>query len=196
MIDPTLNADVYSDKPHAESPLLATMNYISVVKTAPNEPLPAWDDAPLHEDATALFDGEDHAEFKGNPAQRKKFFGSVEHRQQTRIGPEHVVRTDPLHCEDVAEASQISADFCNPYISFETLSLKVSRSPSLVKASTDIRSSPSGSRSTSSRTGTASRSRSSVARRTTRKSTSSSCSTLSRTRNRVRTSTHPCTLTR
>ncbi|KAL8280942.1 hypothetical protein RQP46_006621 [Phenoliferia psychrophenolica] len=106
LVDPTLTHDLYADKPWALSPLLSTVNYLSLTHLKPDEPLPPFDDV-VPEDISAL--ANDAAELVGHPDKRKKWLADKKGYEGVVLGP------------DVFLAS----DFCNGYIDFSTLSLKL-----------------------------------------------------------------------
>ncbi|KAI5480435.1 hypothetical protein MNV49_000588 [Pseudohyphozyma bogoriensis] len=115
IVDPALEQDVYADKPWALSPLLATMNYVSTTLADSKTPLPDWSPT-VDDDIVPLFsDGSERNRKlakeveKGAPAKRKKLFNDATKRKQVTI----------------PAGTIISADFCNGYIDFKTLSLKL-----------------------------------------------------------------------
>ncbi|KNE92533.1 hypothetical protein PSTG_14043 [Puccinia striiformis f. sp. tritici PST-78] len=106
-IDPSLENDLYADKPWAWSPLLATMNYIRIDRLeADDSPLPPWESAtrPV-EDCSSLLEGNPTNISK--PHLRRKFFSSAVNRQAIMLGP------------------RINAEFANGFIDFSTLALNV-----------------------------------------------------------------------
>ncbi|KAH9462543.1 hypothetical protein MJO28_002679 [Puccinia striiformis f. sp. tritici] len=108
-IDPSLENDLYADKPWAWSPLLATMNYIRIDRLeADDSPLPPWESAtrPV-EDCSSLLEGNPTNISK--PHLRRKFFSSAVNRQAIMLGPR----------------VNINAEFANGFIDFSTLALNV-----------------------------------------------------------------------
>ncbi|KAH9441530.1 hypothetical protein Pst134EA_032921 [Puccinia striiformis f. sp. tritici] len=108
-IDPSLENDLYVDKPWAWSPLLATMNYIRIDRLeADDSPLPPWESAtrPV-EDCSSLLEGNPTNISK--PHLRRKFFSSAVNRQAIMLGPR----------------VNINAEFANGFIDFSTLALNV-----------------------------------------------------------------------
>ncbi|KAM0748231.1 DUF1769-domain-containing protein [Meredithblackwellia eburnea MCA 4105] len=103
VVDPTLRHDIYADKPWALSPLLSTVNYLSITK------LPSGDketpfDWEVPEDVTAV--AGDSASV-GHPDQRKKWLS--ENMSKVHLGRDVLIKSD----------------FCNGYVDFKTLSLKL-----------------------------------------------------------------------
>ncbi|EFP93299.2 uncharacterized protein PGTG_19067 [Puccinia graminis f. sp. tritici CRL 75-36-700-3] len=108
-IDPSLENDLYADKPWAWSPLLATMNYIRTERLdADDSPLPPCEAAtrPV-EDCSSLLSGNPTNISK--PHLRRKFFSSAVNRQAIMLGPRDF----------------INAEFANGFIDFSTLALNV-----------------------------------------------------------------------
>ncbi|WAR53017.1 hypothetical protein PtB15_2B445 [Puccinia triticina] len=108
-IDPSLENDLYADKPWAWSPLLATMNYIRTERLeADDSPLPPWEVAtrPV-EDCSSLLEGNPTNISK--PHLRRKFFSSAVNRKALTLGPRDF----------------INAEFANGFIDFSTLALNV-----------------------------------------------------------------------
>ncbi|KAA1129061.1 hypothetical protein PGTUg99_026933 [Puccinia graminis f. sp. tritici] len=92
-IDPSLENDLYADKPWAWSPLLATMNYIRTERLdADDSPLPPCEAAtrPV-EDCSSLLSGNPTNISK--PHLRRKFFSSAVNRQAIMLGPRDFVRS-------------------------------------------------------------------------------------------------------
>ncbi|KAK4700283.1 hypothetical protein P7C70_g5967, partial [Phenoliferia sp. Uapishka_3] len=104
-VDPTLTHDIYADKPWALSPLLSTVNFLSLTKIKPDDPLPAFD-YQVPEDISTVADA---PELKGQPAKRKTWLSDAKNKEKIILGPDLLVATD----------------FCNGYIDFKTLSLKI-----------------------------------------------------------------------
>lgn len=105
-IDPGLDGDVYSDKPHLYGPLLSSINLLRVCDKVDGGKfdIPAI----FHEDGISeggIGEGEQLREAKGvpaDPSQRKKWFLSGEKRKDWEF-----------------EAGRVyQGDFFNPYIDF------------------------------------------------------------------------------
>lgn len=103
-IDPSLEQDIYADKPWAWSPLIATMQLVRLSKSEGK--LPAWSSKLPDEDVSAYVP-------EGAPVHdsgaRRKYFSKADHRKEVTLGPDTIV----------------DADFSNGFLSFETLSLKL-----------------------------------------------------------------------
>lgn len=107
-IDPSLENDLYADKPWAWSPLLATMNYIRTERLeADDSPLPPWKATRPVEDCRSLFG--DVSTDISKPHLRRKFFSSAAHRHSITLGPRDF----------------INAEFANGFLDFSTLALNV-----------------------------------------------------------------------
>lgn len=87
LIDPSLEQDLYADKPWAFSPLVATMPVLNVVDSAE---APAWSAEQPSEDASALFpaDDPDRGRLIGNAAARRRLFNDAAIRQAIEITPD------------------------------------------------------------------------------------------------------------
>ena len=87
LIDPSLEQDLYADKPWAFSPLVATMPALWVVRAADDPP---WSAEQPAEDASALFaeDDPDRGRLVGNAAARRKLFNAAAVRQSIDITPD------------------------------------------------------------------------------------------------------------
>ncbi|KAG9120233.1 hypothetical protein FRC07_004355 [Ceratobasidium sp. 392] len=103
-VDPTLEHDLYGDKPWALSPLLSTMPYLQRTQLAANNPVPSIPSTLLTEDkfepplASAL-------EKDSNPTTRRKYFTDEARRKEINLTPKDL----------------ISADFCYGYLQFPGL---------------------------------------------------------------------------
>lgn len=95
-IDPSMETDLYADKPWAFSPLIATMNLLNTVDQSPASP----DFTRVEEDTSNL------VKEKINVKQRRAYFADATHR-----------KAQSLH------GLYLSADFSNPYIDFNSLSI-------------------------------------------------------------------------
>ncbi|MBW0480376.1 hypothetical protein O181_020091 [Austropuccinia psidii MF-1] len=107
-IDPSLENDLYSDKPWAWSPLLATMNYIHTTPLPSDDSqLPPWDPSRPIENCNSVVGNIPTNISK--PHLRRKFFSSSANRQATQLGPRDF----------------INAEFANGFLDFSNLALKV-----------------------------------------------------------------------
>ena len=105
-IDPGLDGDVYSDKPHLYGPLLSSINLLRICDKVDGE---KFEIPPIfHEDGISeggIGEGEQLREAKGvphDPSQRKKWFLHEEKRKDWEF-----------------EAGRVyQGDFFNPYIDF------------------------------------------------------------------------------
>ncbi|GEM07647.1 duf1769 family protein [Rhodotorula toruloides] len=108
-VDPSLECDLYADKPWALSPLFATLQYMSARELSPTEPLPPFKPDSFPEDLSPLVAASDMPALKDNPASRRSYFSKPAHLAQTRLSPHHLVR----------------GDFSHGFINFDTLSLSL-----------------------------------------------------------------------
>lgn len=110
-IDPSLENDLYADRPWAWSPLMATMNYIKTEKLeSEDSQLPQWTETRPVEDCTSLLIPSSHKQCNiSRPHLRRKFFASVENRKSIKLGPRDF----------------INAEFANGFLNFSNLTLKV-----------------------------------------------------------------------
>lgn len=92
-IDPALETDLYSDKPWAFSPLLATLNLINTTGTTQGLDR-------IDEDTSNL------VKEKISTKQRRTYFADKAHREKFQLKDTH-----------------IAGDFSNPFIDFNTLSI-------------------------------------------------------------------------
>ncbi|KAI8384294.1 uncharacterized protein BYT42DRAFT_544214 [Radiomyces spectabilis] len=100
--DPGLQADLYSDQPHAFSPLIVTMNRLAVTQSKDMLAFPS-DGAPVEEDVTMLsFDLK-------SPKDRKTFYTSAQNRKAVQISD------DQVWC----------MDFGNPYLDFAKCTVRL-----------------------------------------------------------------------
>lgn len=88
-VDPTLELDLYADKPWALSPALSTMNHLGLAQTGSSPmPEPGGSPAFVDEDALGVVPGqEEHA---AEVAKRRKHFGGAEQRAAVSLGDKHV----------------------------------------------------------------------------------------------------------
>ncbi|KAG0143505.1 hypothetical protein CROQUDRAFT_661124 [Cronartium quercuum f. sp. fusiforme G11] len=106
-IDPGFSSDLYADKPWAWSPLLATMNLINTQKLpADDSPLPEWDGHRPREDCSTLMP---KAMSPPKAHVRRKHFSVQANREEITLGPRGF----------------LNAEFCNGFLDFSTLALKV-----------------------------------------------------------------------
>ncbi|KAK4048381.1 hypothetical protein OIO90_005851 [Microbotryomycetes sp. JL221] len=110
VVDPALTQDLYADKPWALSPFISTMNYICVNKTSNATASKLELPGKVSEDLKEILPSSTPVEVEADPWKRRQYFAKQEHRQQG------IKFTKDLH---------FKADFCNGYIDFNTLSLKL-----------------------------------------------------------------------
>ena len=105
-----------------QSPLLSTVNFLSLAPIKPDAPVPPFDYTVL-EDITPVAKAE---ELKGHPDKRKKWLSDSKGHEGITLGPDVLVRrfaSSPRACSP--RTLQLASDFCNGYIDFATLSLKI-----------------------------------------------------------------------
>ncbi|KAL1411353.1 hypothetical protein Q8F55_002304 [Vanrija albida] len=108
-VDPTLELDLYADKPWALSPALSTMNYLGLAQTG-SSPMPEPGSAPafVEEDALgAVLGQEEHA---AQVSARRKHFGAAPNRAAVSLGDKAV-----------------AMEFGNGILDFNTLSVTLPR---------------------------------------------------------------------
>ncbi|EFP93305.2 uncharacterized protein PGTG_19073 [Puccinia graminis f. sp. tritici CRL 75-36-700-3] len=104
-IDPSLEHDIYSDKPWAWSPLLATMNHVQTERLESGDsPLPDWEGTRPVEDCNSVV-GE--LETITSKRERRRFLSSPENRQACILGP------------------RINVEFVNGFVDYSTLRLQI-----------------------------------------------------------------------
>ncbi|BGO91161.1 hypothetical protein NBRC10512_005745 [Rhodotorula toruloides] len=108
-VDPSLECDLYADKPWALSPLFATLQYMSVREHPPTEPLPPFKPDSFPEDLSPLLPSSDAPSLVGNPSARRSYFSKSPHCSQTLLTPSHILR----------------ADFSHGFINFDSLSVSL-----------------------------------------------------------------------
>ncbi|MCJ1405638.1 hypothetical protein MMC11_008867 [Xylographa trunciseda] len=114
-IDPGLEGDFYSDKPHLYGPLLSSINVLRVGPKAPEKDGKYEIPAHLHEDGIDEgADGEGEELRRGmnipeDPAARKKHFLKEDHRKEWEF----------------EEGRIYQGDFFNPYLDFNQFALKL-----------------------------------------------------------------------
>ncbi|KAK4334064.1 hypothetical protein RTBOTA2_002795 [Rhodotorula toruloides] len=108
-VDPSLECDLYADKPWALSPLFATLQYMSAREHSPTEPLPPFKPDSFPEDLSPLLPSSDASSLVGNPAARRSYFSKAAHRSSTHLTPQHLIR----------------ADFSHGFINFDSLSVSL-----------------------------------------------------------------------
>lgn len=106
-IDPCLEYDIYCDKPWAYSPLFFTANILHVERAPDhdNSYLPSW---PSH-DGRHIKEGTINS--SDDVSTRKKYFSFEENRKKFEVNENQVW----------------NFDFCNPYVDFNNIAVKVSR---------------------------------------------------------------------
>lgn len=106
-IDPSLEHDVYSDKPWAWSPLIATMNHVKTTRLESDDsPLPEWKGVRPVEDCSSIVEGLTKISSK---QERRRFFSSAKNREAVVLGPRDF----------------INAEFVNGFVDYSTLRLKI-----------------------------------------------------------------------
>ncbi|WAR53014.1 hypothetical protein PtB15_2B442 [Puccinia triticina] len=104
-IDPSLEHDIYSDKPWAWSPLLATMNHVKTERLESDDsPLPDWEGTRPVEDCNSVV-GE--LATITSKRERRRFLSSAENRQSCVLGP------------------RINVEFVNGFVDYSTLRLQI-----------------------------------------------------------------------
>ncbi|WVQ77874.1 hypothetical protein IAR50_007576 [Cryptococcus sp. DSM 104548] len=105
-VDPTLELDIYADKPWALSPALATMNYLSLQESIDiPQDLGVNEDAPVYLKAKTGGPSADGTE-KTKISARRKWLGSKENRENVKLNRDVVV----------------GMEFANGLLDFNTLS--------------------------------------------------------------------------
>jgi len=114
-IDPSLECDLHAEKPWSRSPLIATMNTVSIMKLSGNTAVKAESPAPLPpwpspngehvEENTAAGIPQNHHMETG---ERRKFLKDAAHRQSVAVTPDQVY----------------DFDFFNPFLDFENFQIK------------------------------------------------------------------------
>ncbi|KAG9119187.1 hypothetical protein FRC07_005937 [Ceratobasidium sp. 392] len=124
-MDPTLEHDLYGDKPWALSPLLSTMPYLQRTQLAANKPVPSIPSTLLTEDkfepplASAL-------EKDSTPATRRKHFTDEANRKEIALTPKvrfYVINFVAVNSYVMVSKDLISADCCHGYLQFPGLML-------------------------------------------------------------------------
>ncbi|KAK4053383.1 hypothetical protein OIV83_001547 [Microbotryomycetes sp. JL201] len=111
VVDPALTHDLYADKPWALSPFISTMNYISVNRLQDAQRATLDLPAKVSENLDDLLPQSVPADVRTDPWKRRQYFARQENRRQDGL-----TFDKNLH---------FKADFCNGYIDFNTLSLKL-----------------------------------------------------------------------
>ncbi|KAM0787459.1 hypothetical protein ACM66B_003537 [Microbotryomycetes sp. NB124-2] len=111
VVDPALTHDLYADKPWALSPFISTMNYISVDKAQQDDRAKLELPGKVTENLDALLPPSAPQDVRTDPWKRRQYFAKQENRQNPALKFDK-----DLH---------FKADFCNGYIDFNTLSLKL-----------------------------------------------------------------------
>ncbi|KAJ1311413.1 hypothetical protein OPQ81_009903 [Rhizoctonia solani] len=95
-VDPTLEHDLYGEKPWALSPLLSTMPYLQRIELDPAAPVPTDLPAPITNEQSrpplvpAL-------ESESTPAARRKYFTDESHRREVKFTPRDLIQADFVH---------------------------------------------------------------------------------------------------
>ncbi|CAE6424129.1 hypothetical protein ACGC1H_002622 [Rhizoctonia solani] len=95
-VDPTLEHDLYGEKPWALSPFLSTMPYLQRIELDPAAPVPAGLPVPITAErsrpalAPAL-------ESESSPAARKKYFTIESHRKEVNFTAQDLIQADFVH---------------------------------------------------------------------------------------------------
>ncbi|BGP47657.1 hypothetical protein JCM10450v2_003522 [Rhodotorula kratochvilovae] len=107
-VDPTLDCDLYADKPWALSPLFATLQYLYAVPHPSSDPIPSFKPDTFAEDVTPLLPSSAPS-LAGNPTARRSYFSKADARQSTSLKQDHLLR----------------GDFSHGFLNFDTLSLSL-----------------------------------------------------------------------
>ncbi|CAE6425468.1 unnamed protein product [Rhizoctonia solani] len=93
-VDPTLEHDLYGEKPWALSPFLSTMPYLQRIEIDPAAPVPACLSVPITEERSrpALAHGSE-----SSPAARRKYFTVESHRKEVNFTPKDLIQADFVH---------------------------------------------------------------------------------------------------
>ncbi|CUA76746.1 hypothetical protein RSOLAG22IIIB_02216 [Rhizoctonia solani] len=95
-MDPTLEHDLYGEKPWALSPFLSTMPYLQRIELDTSAPIPTSLPAPITMErsrpalAPAL-------ESESSPAARRKYFADESHRKAVTFTPQDLIQADFVH---------------------------------------------------------------------------------------------------
>ncbi|CAE6521429.1 unnamed protein product [Rhizoctonia solani] len=95
-IDPTLEHDLYGQKPWALSPFLSTMPYLQRTKLDPTAPVPTNLSVPIvtEQSKPALAPA---LESESTPAARRKYFTDESHRKEVIFTPQDLIQADFVH---------------------------------------------------------------------------------------------------
>lgn len=113
VVDPSLDHDLYADKPWAVSPLLATMQRVSTETYPADKPVPKLVPGPVDDDLSAIT-GE--ASLKGHADKRRTYLATPANRQKIKLSKDTLV----------------TADFSNGFIDCAYACLSVSRCRTLL----------------------------------------------------------------
>ncbi|KWU43016.1 DUF1769-domain-containing protein, partial [Rhodotorula sp. JG-1b] len=109
-IDPSMDCDLYADKPWALSPLFATLQYLSAREASASEGLTSKfiPDA-FPEDISPLVPASDADSLRDKPSARQSYFTKAPNRTATKFGPSDLIR----------------GDFSHGFLNFDTLSVSL-----------------------------------------------------------------------
>ncbi|KAH7344969.1 hypothetical protein B0J17DRAFT_23376 [Rhizoctonia solani] len=95
-VDPTLEHDLYGEKPWALSPFLSTMPYLQRIELDPAAPVPTGLPAPIttEQSKPALVPV---LESESSPAARRKYFTDESHRKEINLTPRDLIQADFVH---------------------------------------------------------------------------------------------------
>ncbi|GAA5881249.1 hypothetical protein JCM3774_002863 [Rhodotorula dairenensis] len=111
-VDPSMDCDLYADKPWALSPLFATLQYLSAVAVESADPAtpgtdPEFVPDSFPEDVSALVPAADADSLRDQPAARRSYFSKPTNRTATTFGP----------------GDRIRGDFSHGFLNFDSLSV-------------------------------------------------------------------------
>ncbi|CAE7212654.1 unnamed protein product [Rhizoctonia solani] len=95
-IDPTLEHDLYGEKPWALSPFLSTMPYLQRIELDPGAPVPTGLPAPITAERSRPPLAPE-LQSESAPAARRKHFTDESHRKQVTFTPQHLIQADFVH---------------------------------------------------------------------------------------------------
>ncbi|GAA5990942.1 hypothetical protein JCM10908_000090 [Rhodotorula pacifica] len=107
-VDPSMDCDLYADKPWALSPLFATLQYLSA-KESTDADAPNFVPGTFPEDITPLVPSSDADSLHDKPSARRSYFTKPANRTSTNFGPSTLVR----------------GDFSHGFLNFDTLSVSL-----------------------------------------------------------------------
>ncbi|EIW68057.1 hypothetical protein TREMEDRAFT_63945 [Tremella mesenterica DSM 1558] len=106
-LDPSIEMDAYADRPWALSPLLATMNYVSITRQPQNGVI-VEEDCDLLEELAGIQKWK--GDSKARSSSRKAWFNIPANREKVQL-----------------KGLEISLEFCNGYLDFNTFSVTLPR---------------------------------------------------------------------